>query len=57
MAESLNEVVEEHGGQVVPLDHEEHVHYSLITAEGQHHPQAEEVVSHYFIEDCVTAKV
>lgn len=57
MEESLTGVVEEYGGKVVPLNHEGHVHFSLITAEGQGHPQAEEVVSHYFLEDCVTTKV
>lgn len=57
MEEALIEVVEERGGHVVPLDHTGPVHYSLITSEGQFHPKAEEVVSHYFLEDCITAKV
>lgn len=56
MEEALTEVVEERGGHVVPLDHPGPVHYSLITSEGQFHPKAEEVVSHYFLEDCITAK-
>lgn len=56
LEETLTEVVEDAGGQVVPLSHSGRVHYSLVTSEGRCHPNTEEVVSHYFLEDCVNAK-
>lgn len=57
MEEAQTEIVEDGGGRVVSLNHPGRVHYSLVTSEGQCHPQAEEVVSHYFLEDCVNSKV
>ncbi|KAG0723109.1 DNA topoisomerase 2-binding protein 1 [Chionoecetes opilio] len=56
MEETFTEIVEDGGGRVVPLSHGGHVHYSMVTSEGHCHPRAEEVVSHYFLEDCFNAK-
>lgn len=55
--ETLTEMVEDGGGQVVPLSHPGTVHYCLVTPNGQCHPKTEEVVSHFFLEDCINAKV
>lgn len=57
MEEALTDVVEERGGHIMPLNYQGLVNYCLLTSEGQCHPKAEEMVSHFFLEDCITAKV
>ncbi|XP_071515470.1 DNA topoisomerase 2-binding protein 1-like isoform X2 [Panulirus ornatus] len=47
--------IQDRGGKIVSLSFGDQVHYSLLNIDGTGtaHSRAEEIISHYFIEDCI----
>lgn len=58
-SDELEIVIKDHGGEIRSLTFRGQVHYSLLNLDGSGtaHPKACDIISKYFIEDCIEQQV